>query len=130
VHAPRPRGDGGFSAVELVITMPLLLLLVMMPIQFALWQHAKRVAHVAAQEGARAAREHDGTAEAGQARANAFLDKLGPTIISDRTVAVQRDSTAVTVRVQGRAVSVLPFLGLRVDEGATGPVERFVPRLP
>jgi len=122
-------GDAGTSVVELVITMPALLLAMMAIIQFGLWQHAQHVALAAAQEGARVARAYDGGTSAAQARTNAYLDKLGPTILSQRSVSVRRTTSEASVTVTGRAVSVFPVFGLRVREQAGGPVERFVPDL-
>jgi Flp pilus assembly protein TadG len=121
------RGDAGTGAVELVITMPGLLLAVLLIVQVGLWQHAKHVAAVAAQEGARAARQHDATAADGKRRAEAYLGELAPTVLRPRAVSAERTSATATVRVQGQAASVFPWLAFRVDEASTGPTERFVP---
>jgi Flp pilus assembly protein TadG len=124
------RTDLGVGAVELVITMPGLLLAVMLIVQVGLWQHAQHVALAAAQEGARAARQHDAAAGRGQQRAEAYLEQLAPTILKPRAVTTERTSTTATVRVRGEAVSVFPWLAFRVDQASTGPVERFVPQIP
>jgi len=124
----RREADRGVGAVELVITMPALLLAVMLIVQVGLWQHAKHVALAAAQEGARAARQHDATAADGRQRAEAYLAELAPTILDPRTVTAERTATTATVRVRGEAVSVFPWLGFAVDEASTGSTERFVPR--
>lgn len=121
------RTDRGVSSVELVVTMPGLLLAVMLIVQVGLWQHAKHVAMASAQEGARAARQYHATAADGRHRAEAYLAELTPTILEPRTVTAQRTATTATVRVQGEAASVFPWLGFRVDESSAGPVERFVP---
>jgi Flp pilus assembly protein TadG len=115
--------------VELVITMPALLLAMMTIIQFGLWQHAQHVALAAAQEGARVARAYDGSTTAAQARTHAYLDRLGPTILSQRQVSASRTGTEATMTVTGKAVSVFPIFGLVVHEQSAGPVERFVPDL-
>jgi Flp pilus assembly protein TadG len=109
--------------------MPALLLAMMTIIQFGLWQHAQHVALAAAQEGARIARTYDGNVAAAQARTHAYLDRLGPIILSGRSVSVSRTAAEATVTVTGKAVSVFPLFGLRVDEHAAGPVERFVPNI-
>lgn len=120
--------DDGSGTVELVITTPALLLAVMLIIQIGLWQHARHVALAAAQEGARAARQHDATAADGHRRAEAYLAELAPTILHPRSVTAERSPTTATVRVRGEAMSVFPWLGLRVDEASTGSTERFVPK--
>lgn len=121
------RGDRGAVTADLVIAIPLLLLLPLAIVQFALWSHATHVAQVAASHGLAAARAQNGTAAAGTASAQRMLDQLargpltGPRVTSDRT------ATSATVRISGTATSVLPFLTLPVYAEATGPVERFVP---
>jgi len=123
----RWRRDDGISAVEVVVTMPALLLAVLLVIQFALWQHAQHVALTAAQEGARAARAYDGSTEAARARTHAFLDTLGPRMITHRSVTITRTAADATVTVEGRMVSIVGFVPLRISEKSTGPIERFVP---
>ena len=63
------REDAGAGAVELVIVTPLLMLLVLGVIQFALAEQAQHVAQAAATQALAAARVQDGTAAAGQAQA-------------------------------------------------------------
>jgi Flp pilus assembly protein TadG len=130
VSIPRRRDERGTGAVELVITMPGLLLAVMLIVQVGLWQHATHVALAAAQEGARAARQHDSTAANGRARAEAYLAELAPTVLRPRVVSAERTATTATVRVRGQAASVFPWLAFRVDQASIGPVERFVTNLP
>ena len=123
----RLRGEEGIATTEAVLVTPVLLLLVMTVFQFALWYHAQHVATAAAEEGARTARAEQGTASAGQARAQSFLNQAGPTIVQDRTVAATRTADTVTVTVHGTAVAIIPGLHLSVDATATSPVERFDP---
>ena len=51
------RGDRGMSAIEFVVLTPLLFLLLMLTVQFALYLFAKQAATAAVQDGARTARE-------------------------------------------------------------------------
>jgi Flp pilus assembly protein TadG len=113
--------------VELVVTTPVLLLAVLLIVQIGLWQHARHVALAAAREGARAAREYHGTAEAGRRAAEDYLNALAPTLLRPRTVTAERTATTATVRVEGRLTSLVPGLAVRVGEVSTGAVERFVP---
>jgi len=116
-----------------VIIFPLLLLLIMLGIQFALWFHASHVAAAAAQEGARAARVCDGCSptqaeNAGRAATDQFLDALSPNILQNRQVAVSVDGNRRTARVEvrGDAIQVLWFkLSTPIQESSEGPVERF-----
>lgn len=118
-------GDAGYSVVEVVITFPVLMLLVMFVVQFALLWHARHVAEAAAQDGLRSARGYSSTAELGQRDAQSYLAQVAPRLLLQPTVDVQRTQTTVTVRVHAGVLSIVP-LGLGVDETAVGPVERFV----
>jgi Flp pilus assembly protein TadG len=126
-HRRSTRSDAGTSAVELVITMPALLLGVLVIIQFGLWMHAQHVALAAAQDGARVARAYDGSDQAAHDRTTAALAGLGPKVLRNPTVDVVRTADQATVTVAGRATTVLGIFSLPVREQAYGPVERFVP---
>jgi Flp pilus assembly protein TadG len=116
-----------------VIVFPLLLLLIMLGIQFALWFHATHVAQAAAQEGARAARVCDGCNsqqihDAGQVRTDQFLNALSPNILQNRQVAVvvNGNRRSVRVDVRGDALQVFWFkLSMPIHESSEGPFERF-----
>ena len=114
-------------SAELVVATPLLLLLVLAVVQFALWQHAAHVASAAAQEGARSARLEGGSPAAGQARAESLLGSLGRTTLADPNVVVRLDGERARVEVSGYASSVLPFLRLPVKAASEGPLETFRP---
>ena len=118
-------GDAGYSVVEVAITFPVLMLLVMFIVQFALLWHARHVAEAAAQDGLRSARGYSSTAELAQQDAQSYLAQVAPRLLLQPTVDVRRTPTTVTVRVHAGVLSIVP-LGLGVDETAVGPVERFV----
>jgi Flp pilus assembly protein TadG len=123
----RWHGEAGAVVTETVIVVPVLLLLITLIFQFALWYHAEHVVQAAAEEGARAARLEGGTAADGQARAEDFLAHAGPNIVHDPTVTATRDPDVATVTVTGTAVEVVPGLHLPVRARAAGVVERFRP---
>jgi Flp pilus assembly protein TadG len=114
--------------VELVITMPALLLLVLLIMQFGIWAHAQHVALAAARDGAEAARAYGASEAAGHDRVATSLDRLGPTILRDPRIEVTRTAQEVTVTVTAHAPSILGgLLTFGVKEQARGPVERFIP---
>lgn len=117
--------ERGSAGVELVLLTPLLMLLVLVVVQFALWHHARQVLLAAAQEGARAARAQGGTAEHGRARAVDYIQQIGPDLVSSPDVDVDRGIDVVSVRVRGDAVNIVPGLPMRVTATSVGPVERF-----
>lgn len=121
----RVAGERGSSAIELVLLTPVLMVCVLVVVQFALWQHARHVLLAAAQEGARVARSEGATAQDGRQRAYDYIRQIGPDLVTTPAVDVERDLDTVLVRIQGRAVSIVPGLPLRVTATSTGPVERF-----
>ena len=123
------RGEDGSSAVELVLLTPLLMFVVFLVVQAALYMHARHVVLAAAQQGARLARAQapsDQTAvEKARAGTYSYLHQLGADIVGTPTVTVTRIGGTATVRVSAHAVSILPGLSLHVAETSSGPVEQF-----
>jgi Flp pilus assembly protein TadG len=110
-----------------VLLTPVLMFAVFLIVQFALWYYARGIVLAAAQEGARAARAEQGSAAAGQARAYAYLDRLGGDLVTDPAAEVTRGPDTVVARVTGRAVNIVPGLTMTITERSIGPVERFRP---
>lgn len=125
-----PRPDDGSSAVELVLLAPLLLFMVFVIVQAALYMHARHVALAAAQQGARIARTIDLTSTDGMSAARsdtlAYLRQLAGDVVSGQTVTVSRTASTATVVVRVNAISILPGLHLVATERSSGPVESFV----
>lgn len=119
------RDERGAATTELVIVMPLLLSMVLVIAQWALWAHATHIAQAAASEALSAARVHGGTVAGGQAQAQHVLDQLGRGPLTGPRVSVTRDANRAAVTITGTATSVLPFLRLPVHAEAAGPVEVF-----
>ena len=128
-HRRRPRwrawgrDERGAVAAELVIATPLLLLLIMGVIQFALWQHATHVAEAAAQQGLSVGRLQGETAAAGIAEGRAVLTQVGTGALAAPTVSATKTPATTTVVVTGRAVSVVGLFSLPVHAVASGPSE-------
>jgi Flp pilus assembly protein TadG len=122
-------GDRGAGSAELVIATPLLMLLILLVIQFAIWAHATHVAQATAEEALATTRVQGGTAAAGQARASQVLTQIGSAVLLRPQVTVTRTATTVTVRLTATAERILPLPGLAlpVTVTVTGPAERFVP---
>jgi Flp pilus assembly protein TadG len=123
----RVADERGAATAELVIATPALLFLLLLVVHVGLWFHAAHVASAAAQEGARAARNEDGTREAGEDAANRLLDELGARLVMDRDVDVERGADEVRVVVTGHGPTVVPGLRLPIRAESVGPVEVFRP---
>jgi len=119
------RGESGAVSAELVIATPLLLLLIMGVIQFALWEHAEHVATAVAQQGVSVARLQGETAAAGQNQAQSVLDQLGPTVLAGSNITATRTDQMTTVTVTGHAESIIGLFSLPVKATASGPTEMY-----
>jgi Flp pilus assembly protein TadG len=127
----RRRGgsDRGAGAAEIVIAVPLLMLLILLVVQFAVWAHAASVAQATAEEALAAARVQGGSAAAGQQRASQVLGQIGSAVLIGPQVSVTRTAATATVQIHATAEQIIPLPGLKlpVTVTVTGPVERFVP---
>ena len=119
------RDERGSVSAELVIATPLLLLLVLGVVQFALWEHATHVAQAVAQEGLAAGRLEDGSQQSAVSEADAVLGQLGSGVLVGPEVSATRGADVTTVVVTGQAEGVLPFFSLPVRSVAVGPTESF-----
>lgn len=119
----------GSASVELTVAAPLLLLLLMLVVQFAMWAHATHIAQAAANAGVQGARAYGGTADDGKTDATTVLSHLAGTILTHTRVDAARSATAATVTVTGDAVAVVPGLHLPVTVTVTAPRE-LVPGVP
>jgi Flp pilus assembly protein TadG len=118
--------ERGSASAQLVIATPALLLLLMVVVQFALYQHASHLVTAAAQEGVEAAQVERGSAGAGSHAAEAFLAQTNRGVVRSTSVDVSRSARETHVVVSARVVSLVPGLDLAVRGVADGPNEVFV----
>jgi hypothetical protein len=139
-----PRDDRGMTAVEFVVLTPLLFLLLMLTVQFALYLFAKQAATAAVQDGARTAREEaaskgceSASGTWSQDAATATTDRaqalggqlvLKPVIktgfIVDPSLNADCKISLVTVNLHSNVPSVFPGFGMTIDVHAGGPLEQ------
>lgn len=119
------RDERGAVSAELVIATPLLLLLIMGVIQFALWEHAEHVAAAVAQQGVAVGRLQGESAQAGEQQAQTVLDQLGSSVLTGAKVVATRTNLATTVTVTGHAESIVGLFTLPVRATASGPTETY-----
>ncbi len=118
---------GAASVVQTVIVAPALLLMLMVIVQFALFEHAQSVAEDAAQQGAEVARRFDGSEATAHDEAERYLTALGPKMLTSHSITVRRTQQQATVTITGRVISLVPGIHLRIRETSVGPTERYVP---
>ncbi len=124
----RGRGysrDRGEAAIQLVLITPVLLLLVFLGIQAAIYFHAANVAAAAAAQGAAAASPRAAGGSQGSAAAQITIEDLGGT--SSAAPSVVEANGYVTVTVTIDVPRILPFFPESVSRSALEPKERFIP---
>lgn len=121
------RDDSGGVSVELAVMTPLLMLILLFIVQFAVAAHAQHVAQAAASRALAQARADGGTAASGQARAESVLAAIGGSTLRGPSVRVTRDTTTVRVVITGSSASVVPGMHPRVKAVVSGPVDTFKP---
>jgi Flp pilus assembly protein TadG len=121
--------------VELVILTPMLLALIWLFIQYALYYQGRQVALAAAQIGARVARQDANSVPGWQTiaerSAESYYAGLGTKVLGGAVtaVAVPLGVSQVRVTVTGQAASIMFGLTLTIHESAGGPIECFRPDL-
>jgi Flp pilus assembly protein TadG len=121
------RSDSGVAATELAIVMPVMIVVVMLVFQVALFWHAKQSADVAAEEAVDAAQLDTATEADGHAGAAAILGQAGNLRNAEVTVTRDTATGVVTATVTGQAPAIVPFGTWRVSAQAQGSIEQFVP---
>lgn len=122
--------DRGSSAVELAILAPLLIMMTMLIIQFAIWFDARHAALAAAQAGDRIAREEAATTQTwasdSETEADNYFHALDTSVISliNTPVAQRTGDNQVAVTVTGKLNGVIP-IPMTISVTVSGPVECF-----
>jgi Flp pilus assembly protein TadG len=115
--------DSGAVSVELALATPLLGLLLLSVVQFAMWAHAVHLAQAAANSGVQATRAYRATTADGQRATTALVQQLAGSTLTDPDVSCERGATSATVTVSGHAIAVIPGLHLPVRARVTAPLE-------
>jgi len=106
-------GEAGESMVECALVLPVLLLVLVGVVQFALVHHAQNVVTTAAQEGARLAAAEGGDAVDGEQRTRDVLGSGLGNAAGSFAVEAADDGEIVTVRASGDYPLIFPWLGSR-----------------
>lgn len=117
----RGRRDRGEVSLQVVLLTPVLLLLVLVSVQAALWYHAVQLADNAAADGASAAARYAAGIDAGSAALAGFVADAGGHLVAG---AVTGDGTVMTATATVRVPHLLPGWPDTVTRQATAPVER------
>ena len=127
--------DRGSSAIELAILAPMLLAMIWLTIQYALYYQGRQVALAAAQLGARVASQDADTVPGwtglAERSSENYYQGLGTKVLGSHisAVAVASGQGQVRVTVTGHAASIMFGLNLTIHESAGGPIDCFRPDL-
>lgn len=123
-----PNNDAGEATTQLVIVLPVVVFILLLAIQAALYFHISHVAGAAAAEGASVASARGlSTAEAtrrGRDRADALVRETGTDPGGPTSVSVSSNEVQVTVRT--RVPSIIPFFPVMAIRTVVEPRERFI----
>jgi hypothetical protein len=121
----RVKREYGSVTVEAVLVIPVIMVVLLAVVQFALWAHAAQLAQLAASEGDRVARSLGGGSAAGMVQANSVLSGPGSDVAAPVVVVDIMPGDLIRVSVTGRATSVFPGLSLPVSAVRVGPIQEF-----
>lgn len=122
--AERVCDESGISSTEMAVVMPVLIALVLMPIQFALWWHGEQAADTAVEEALDAAQVVGASEADGVAGARAILDRAGN--LKNINIDVQINGNVVIVEIRAEAgYQIIPG-SWGVYARAEGRVEEFL----
>jgi hypothetical protein len=121
----RVLDDQASMLVEAMVVVPVLMLLVVLLVQFALWAHSAQIVQLAASEGDRVTRDFGGGPQVGEARANSILRGAGSDLSSSNVVVVIDPGGMARVTVTGTSVSILPGIATPVSSVQIGPIQEF-----
>ncbi len=119
----RRDDDRGAVSIEMVLIFPMVMLVTLLALQAAAYQHARTIALAAAQEGARAATPLGSTDTVGKAAAENFLGHTGDGLENPSVTLNRSDSNVIAV-VTGRCPTILPGFSATITQSAARPIEQ------
>ena len=105
----RRAEHNGAATAEMALAMPVLMMVLLGLIEFALFWHATNVVIGAAQDGARVAASEDATMNDGIQRAQQLMKTGLGNQLTDVTVSGQDGGDEVAIQVQGRFRLFIPW---------------------
>jgi Flp pilus assembly protein TadG len=117
--------ERGSTALEVVVIVPVMMLVILLAVQAAMWAVAAEVVQAAAAVGSQTAAAQGSSPAAGTAAAQAYLFEHGGTLISKPSVQVESSAGQVEVRVSAQAVEIVPLFDLGVSAVRVEPLQEF-----
>lgn len=111
--------------VEVVIVLPVIMLVLLLGVQAAMWAIAAEVVQGAAATASAKAAGIGGSSAAGVSAARSYVAAHGGQLISKPSVRVSSTSGLVDVRVSAWALQIIPLLHLAVSAVRDEPLQVF-----
>lgn len=111
--------------LEVVIVLPVVMLVILLAVQAAMWAVASEVVQAAAAVGSETAAGEGGSVGGGTLAAQAYLAAHGGKMISAPSVHVESTSGFVKVQVNAWAEEIVPLFHLSVSAVRVEPVQEF-----
>jgi hypothetical protein len=108
-----------------VIVLPVVMFVILLGVQAAMWAVAAEVVQAAAAVGSETAAGEGGSVSGGASAAQAYLLGHGGKMISRPSVHVEFASGSVKVRVSAWAVEIVPMFHLGVSAIRVEPIQEF-----
>lgn len=117
--------ESGETTTQVVLVVPIVLSLVLMAVQGAIYMHTAHVASASAARGATAGAAMNGGIIAALDAAVRSAAELSAQLVEEPQATISDDKVVVTVNL--RVPQVSPFFHLSVSRTVVEPRERFVP---
>lgn len=119
------RDDAGYA--ELTLAFPLMLLLLGLVVQVALYAYASHTTQSIAHHGLAATRPLEATEAQGHAQAQAVAEQMSGELLHEVDIEVERTETTATIQVSATVGSLIPGTRWPVAHTVSAPVERAQP---
>ena len=119
----RRAAERAIATIEMAILTPVMLLLVTVSTQAALWQEADHVALAAAESGVAAGAEVGGSSATAKGEAMSAASQMGSGVLISPGVTVTESGGLVTVTVTGQSEQLVPGIPVSVSAAASAPLE-------
>jgi Flp pilus assembly protein TadG len=123
-HRTDEHEDRGSASLAMVLLAPVLVVLMFMGFQAAMWNHARTEARVIAREAAVLVARDGASAGAAQSAASASL--AGDAVLANTAVTVTVSGEYVTVTITGDAPGIIRGTSRPVSVSAAVPLEGWV----
>jgi Flp pilus assembly protein TadG len=116
--------ERGSTAVEVVVIVPVMMLLIVMAIQMALWADAAEVVQASAAVGSEIAAGTGGSLQEGTQVAKSYLAQHSA-VVTDASVRSGTSNGFVEVNVRAKSVAIVPLMHFEVSADRIEPIQEF-----